>query len=142
MDGFLALLSENPLLRGVQMTLLGGAALLVFLVFFATRDILRRTQSLLYQLSCILLVAALPGIGFLLYLLLRPATTLQEREVLQTLRALQTKMQELEASMQKGQSAQQMPYRPLIASLRGFSARMKKQNNAEKPASVLASSLI
>lgn len=53
---------------------------LVFLIFFTTRDILLRTHSLLGQLLCILLVALLPGVGFLLYLIVRPARTILQRE--------------------------------------------------------------
>ncbi len=54
--------------------------LLVFLILFTTRDILLRTQSLIAQLLSILLVALLPGAGFLLYLLLRPARTVMQRQ--------------------------------------------------------------
>ncbi len=87
-DAFLAFLSEEPLLRAIQLFLLGGASLLVFFVFFTTRDILHRTTSLLYQVSCILLVAALPVAGFLLYLLIRPSRTLKEREMQENLRRI------------------------------------------------------
>ncbi len=55
------------------------AALLVFLVLFTTRDILLRSRSFLVQFICILIVALLPGLGFLIYLLVRPARTNRER---------------------------------------------------------------
>lgn len=80
LDPFLLFLSDDPVLRAIQAGLLSGGALLVFLVFFATRDILLKTHSFWYMTLCILLVALLPGIGFLLYLLIRPAVTLRERE--------------------------------------------------------------
>lgn len=80
LDPFLLFLSEDPLLRAIQAGMLGGGALLIFLVFYATRDILLRTHAFWYTAFCILLVALLPGIGFLLYLLVRPSRTLRERE--------------------------------------------------------------
>ncbi|MDD5751789.1 MAG: hypothetical protein PHS73_04705, partial [Candidatus Peribacteraceae bacterium] len=52
---------------------------IIFLVFFTTRDILHRTHSLLLMAFCIVLVAVLPVIGFLLYLLIRPLETLRQR---------------------------------------------------------------
>ncbi len=73
--------SDDPSLRMIQMGLLVLGILIVFLLLFATRDILLRTRSFAYQFACILLVALLPGIGFLLYLLIRPARTLKEREL-------------------------------------------------------------
>ena len=76
----LSLLTDNPVIRTLQLTLLGAAVVAVYLVFFATRDILLRTRSFLYQIACILLVALLPLLGFFLYLLIRPATTIRERE--------------------------------------------------------------
>ena len=81
MEAWGAFFSEEPFVRTMQLTLLAGAAFLVFLVFFTTRDILHRTRSFLYQISCILLVAALPFAGFLLYLLIRPSETVKEREM-------------------------------------------------------------
>ena len=77
---FLSLLTDNPAIRAVQIGLVCLAVVAVYLVFFTTRDILLRTRSLLYQLGCILLVAALPVAGFFLYLLVRPASTIRERE--------------------------------------------------------------
>ncbi len=64
------------------------ASLLIFFVFYTTRDILLRTSSLLYQLFCILIVALLPVIGFFLYILIRPARTIKERELERMLKVL------------------------------------------------------
>lgn len=82
------LLNLDPLIRGVQIGLGVLAGGLVFLVFYATRDILRRTDSLLYQLACIFLVAALPVAGFFLYLLVRPSRTLKSREIEENVREI------------------------------------------------------
>ena len=85
---WLVLLADDPMLRSVQVGMLFGGCILIFLVFYATRDILLRTHSFLYMFACIVLVAVLPVVGFLLYLLVRPARTLKEREVEELLRSL------------------------------------------------------
>lgn len=94
-DAFLTFFSDEPFVRGMQILLFAAAASLVFLVFYVTRDILHRTRSLIAQVSCILLVAALPLAGFLLYLLVRPSRTLEERDmhekIAQILHELQTR---------------------------------------------------
>lgn len=72
---------SNPTLRAAQGGLIVVAALLLFLLFFALRDILLRTRSFWYQFASIILVALLPGVGFLLYLLIRPARTIKQREL-------------------------------------------------------------
>lgn len=77
---FSGIFAADPAIRTVQLFLLALATIDVFFVFFATRDILLRTRSFLYQFACIALVAVLPGAGFLLYLLIRPARTLRQRE--------------------------------------------------------------
>ncbi len=74
------LIARNPLLVSTQLSILLLLSLVLFLLFYALRDILLRTRSLPYQFLCILLVAALPVAGFLLYLLIRPARTLAQRE--------------------------------------------------------------
>lgn len=81
MSWFLSLITDNPAIRMIQISLLGVAAVAIYLVFFTTRDILLRTRSFFYQLGCIFLVAILPIVGFFLYLLIRPARTLKEREI-------------------------------------------------------------
>lgn len=81
-----SLLTDNPAIRALQLTLLGVAVVAIYLVFYTTRDILLRTRSFWYQLVCILLVALLPVLGFFLYLLIRPASTARERETERMLR--------------------------------------------------------
>ena len=85
---FFSLLTDNPAIRMVQLSLLGVAAVAIYLVFYTTRDILLRTRSFFYQLVCILLVALLPILGFFLYLLIRPASTVRERELEKMLKKL------------------------------------------------------
>ncbi len=91
-DPFLLFLSEDPLLRMMQGGLLFLGFVVIFLVFFVTRDILLRTHSFWYMAFCIVLTAMLPVVGFLLYLLIRPARTIREREQEALLRALSRKL--------------------------------------------------
>lgn len=91
-DPFLLFLSADPLLRMMQGGLLFTGFVVIFLVFFVTRDILLRTHSFWYTALSIVLTAVLPGIGFLLYLLIRPARTIREREQEALLRSLAGKL--------------------------------------------------
>lgn len=81
LDPWLLFLADDPMLRLLQGCLLLLGFLVVFLVFFTTRDILLRTQSFTYMFLSILLVAALPVVGFFVYLLVRPPRTLKERAI-------------------------------------------------------------
>lgn len=65
----------------MQSLMLSSAFVVIFLVLFTTRDILLRSHSLLLQIFCIVLVAALPAFGFLIYLLIRPSQTLAMRRL-------------------------------------------------------------
>lgn len=78
---WLFFLAENPALRLLQGGMLLLGLVVIFLVFFATRDILLRTHSFWYMFVSIVLVAALPIAGFFLYLLIRPPRTIKEREL-------------------------------------------------------------
>ena len=80
-DPFLVFLADDPVLRVLQGGIFLAGAIAVYLVFFATRDILTRTHSFWYMLACIVLTAALPVVGFFLYLLIRPVRTIREREI-------------------------------------------------------------
>jgi hypothetical protein len=86
-------LAEDPFLRLLQILMLAAGVLVVFLVFYTTRDVLLRTDSFWYMLLCILLVAFLPVIGFFVYLLIRPARTIRERERDEMLRSILGRMQ-------------------------------------------------
>jgi hypothetical protein len=84
---FSSLSSLDPV-QIAQGLVLSGAFILLFLLLFTLRDILLRTRSFAYQAFCVLLVGALPIAGFLVYLLIRPARTIKERETDAMLRAL------------------------------------------------------
>ncbi len=71
----------DPGLRFAQIGLIFFAVVVLFLLFFALRDILLRTRSFWYQFLCIVIVTLFPIIGFLIYLLIRPARTIREREL-------------------------------------------------------------
>ena len=79
---------QNPFLYLTQGGLVLLACLLLFLLFYTLRDVLLRTYSFPLQFLCIVLVVALPGVGFLIYLLIRPARTKKERQVEAMLLAL------------------------------------------------------
>lgn len=81
LEPWFALLADDPALLAVQASVIVAGAFLVFLVFYTTRDILLRTKNFWYMCISILLVALLPVVGFLLYLLIRPSRTLKERSV-------------------------------------------------------------
>jgi hypothetical protein len=81
-------ISSDPLLRAIQGGLLLLGALDLFLLFWTLRDVLVRTRSFVYQSFCILLVAGLPFVGFLCYLLIRPARTVKDREIEKMLKAV------------------------------------------------------
>lgn len=87
-EPWLLFLAEDPLLRLTQGAMLLLAAFIIFLVFYTTRDILLRTHSFFYMFFCIVLVSILPVVGFLLYLLIRPARTIKEREAHELLKKI------------------------------------------------------
>lgn len=62
--------------------------LAVFLVLFTARDITLRSQSFVWQVLAIVLVALLPIVGFMIYILIRPSRTSKERELEYLLREL------------------------------------------------------
>jgi hypothetical protein len=78
---WLVFLAEDPALRLLQAAMLLVGVVVIFLVFFTTRDILLRTHSFWYMFISIVIVAALPIAGFFLYLLIRPSRTNKEREM-------------------------------------------------------------
>ena len=83
-----AFFSANPSVLLMQSLMIIAASFVVFLVLFATRDILVRSSSFLLQIFCILLVAVLPVIGFLLYLLIRPSRTIADKKLSKQIEAL------------------------------------------------------
>ena len=81
LEPWLIFLADDPSLRALQLGMLLLGVIVIFLVFFVTRDILLRTHSFFYMFICIVLVALLPIAGFFLYLLIRPPRTIKEREL-------------------------------------------------------------
>lgn len=77
----LSFFAEDPVFRMMQAGLLLFGLFDVFLLFWTLRDALTRSQSMLFQMFALLTVFALPFAGFLLYLLIRPSSTLHERAV-------------------------------------------------------------
>lgn len=80
-EPWLVFFSEDPVVLAVQTGLVVIVSLLIFLVFFTAKDIVRRSNSFAATILSIFLVAFLPLIGFLFYILLRPSLTLQEKEL-------------------------------------------------------------
>lgn len=132
MDSAFAFVSEDPVLRGVQALLALGAFTLVFLLFFATRDILLRSRSLLLQLGCVLLVALLPVVGFLLYLLVRPARTVREREMQARLERMEELLQHREKDVSLSESL------PALSIAKNFEKRPVKEEGRELAFSLTA----
>jgi len=81
LEPWLLFLADDPTLRFLQLGMILLGTVVIFLVFYTTRDILLRTNSFLYMFFSIVLVALLPIVGFFLYLLIRPARTIKEREL-------------------------------------------------------------
>ena len=81
-------LSADPSLRFLQLLLLASALLSIFFVLYTTRDVLLRSESFWFQFLSIILVACMPVVGFLFYLLIRPSRTLWQRELSRTLHKL------------------------------------------------------
>lgn len=96
----------NPYMIGMQAALLFSGALVVFLVLFTTRDIILRSDSFLFQVLCITLVAGLPLLGFLLYLLFRPSTTLSERALRHDISVLLARPQHQSVQQKKPEKQQ------------------------------------
>lgn len=99
-DFFAGILNLDPLIRAAQIGLGVLAVSLAYLVFYATRDILKRTNSLAYQLFCILLVAGLPVVGFCFYLLIRPSQTLHEKNMAENVAQILTLLTQREEKIQ------------------------------------------
>lgn len=72
--------SISALLPAVGALCGGALALLVFSIgFWTARDVAARTRDRALRVVAVLLVLALPGLGSVIYLLLRPRETLADR---------------------------------------------------------------
>lgn len=92
-------LSSDPSLLFLQAGLLLVAVVLVFLVLFTLRDILLRSRSFLLQVFCILLVSAVPVVGFLLYLLIRPSRTIAQRTMQRHIAEIHARLEEMKSHL-------------------------------------------
>ncbi len=102
LEPWMLFLADDPMLRAVQGGMLLLGSVVIFLVFYTTRDILIRTHSFVWMFFSILLVAALPVVGFLLYLLIRPSRTLKEKEMEKMLKDLSGTVKKMQRkSLQK-----------------------------------------
>lgn len=81
LDAALLAFNDNPVILSLQAGIVVAGVMTVYLLAYTVRDIILRSRSVVYQLACILLVAALPIVGFFLYLLIRPARTVQQRQM-------------------------------------------------------------
>lgn len=98
LEPWLLFLADDPLLRMMQIGMLLLGSVVIFLVFYTTRDILLRTHSFFYMFFSIVLVAALPVLGFFLYLLIRPARTIKQRETEKMLKQILGRLSSKEKS--------------------------------------------
>ena len=106
----LSFFAGDPVFRLMQGGLLLFGLFDVFLLFWTLRDSLMRSQSLLFQMCALLMVFALPFAGFLLYLLIRPSSTLRERAVAQMVeKVLETYQKNMLQSHKKGIHSQKKP---------------------------------
>jgi hypothetical protein len=78
----------SALLTVQSIALLGIAFVLIFLIFYTTKDIITRTSSFVFMLLSLLIVTALPVIGFMIYLLIRPTHTRMQRVAFAQIAAL------------------------------------------------------
>ncbi len=101
-----AFLAADPSVLALQILMMSCAFLIVYAVLFVTRDVILRSHSFLFQVFAILL-SAVPVIGILVYLLIRPSTTLFERALFRTITDVQTKLQKNE---QKNEQKQEMKH--------------------------------
>lgn len=104
-DTAVLFLADDPALRFLQLAVVLFASLLIFLIFFVTRDVLQRTDSFFFMFLSIVLVAVLPIIGFFVYLLIRPSLTLHERAVEKKLIAIESELHALRAMGQEWQGS-------------------------------------
>lgn len=90
------LFSSDPAVFALQIAAVVASALVIYTVLYTTRDILLRSSSTLAQVGAILLVAALPIVGFFLYFLVRPSKTLFEKSLRRDLTELIVRTRETE----------------------------------------------
>lgn len=106
-DGWVQSFSSNPNVFFMQLGMVAVAVTLVFIVLFTTRDVLIRSSSLLFQFFSIVLVAVLPIIGFLLYLIIRPAHTNKERALAKRIDHISSELHHIRTQLEQRKQHQQ-----------------------------------
>ena len=73
-------LAESPLVDIILKGILAYLAVLWFaMVVWVARDVINRSNNILFQVSMILLNIVLPVFGLILYMIIRPSRTLMEK---------------------------------------------------------------
>lgn len=84
----------------MQIAAVIASGIVLYTVLYTTRDIVLRSTSTLAQVGAILLVAALPIVGFALYFLLRPSRTLFEKSLRRDITEMIVRLRETERKSQ------------------------------------------
>lgn len=126
------LVSLDPLLQALQIVLGVVATGLIFLVFWTTRDILKRSRSLFVQLSSILLVAALPVVGFCFYLVFRPSQTIKQREMAENVAEILNIVKGFEERKAVPEQKSQIPNPKSQANSKSQNSNLKSSKGFEK----------
>jgi hypothetical protein len=87
-ESIAVLFSDDPSVLFVQTGVMLCVSVVIFLVLFTLRDVMLRSDSFTFQVLSVLLVALLPIVGFLFYLLIRPSRTIADRRLERELRTL------------------------------------------------------
>jgi hypothetical protein len=82
LTSWLVLFAEDPITRSLQTALVCLAGVHIYVVLYVLRDAWLRISRVSGQILSLCLVGLLPGVGFLVYLLVRPAHTKFERRLL------------------------------------------------------------
>lgn len=133
-DAFLLSLSNDPITMAVQLALGALGCIAVYLLFYTVRDILLRTRSLIYQLVCIALVAALPIGGFFLYLLIRPARTVKERHMERMLKEVLSGERTIKHALAGAPASGSVQHPVKSAPKKGFAHKKVQRTDSSVPA--------
>lgn len=71
-------------------------AVLVYIIFYTTKDVFARSESFLFMFFALLLVTAIPLLGFALYILIRPSSRTLERKMYAKLQIIEEQLHSAE----------------------------------------------